>query len=413
MIGGVIVNALIFLLSIKEAGIDMTKKYPIGAFIVGASVTPITFASGIFLQEATYSNLGTAGAGDGVYIESATSIWTNPAVMSHIEDELTTVTGTLLNLEINYYDDGNGRDGKSSSTLPVAGFFHVIDLGNDFKAGLALGSLGGATLDYGNEWRGRAQLTDVALLTYQFNPTLSYRVNEQWSVAGGVQVNYAFLQGNTASIELDTSTSWAFGYNIGTVVQATEKLKLGLSYRSELTHEFEGDVYTQRASGTYKTSLPSPAISDLSVSYQLSPQLSLMSSIQNHHWSAMESTDINMTIGNQLIPYTIDRDWDDVWRVSLGGEYQLHQGWSLKAGYAYESSPLDDPSKQSPDLPVGEQHRYSIGLSKKFDESKLDIYYELADFGKIDIKQESMRELFSLNGHFTGTVHFIGAAYTF
>jgi long-chain fatty acid transport protein len=125
----------------------MTKKYPFWALIVGASVTPITFASGIFLQEATYANLGAVGAGDGVYTESATSIWTNPAVMSHIDDELTTITGTLLNLEINYYDDGDGPNGRSSSTLPVAGVFHIIDLGNELKAGIALGSLGGATLD--------------------------------------------------------------------------------------------------------------------------------------------------------------------------------------------------------------------------------------------------------------------------
>ncbi|CAE6911893.1 Outer membrane protein transport protein (OMPP1/FadL/TodX) [Vibrio sp. B1FIG11] len=391
----------------------MTKKYPFWALIVGASVTPITFASGIFLQEATYANLGAVGAGDGVYTESATSTWTNPAVMSHIDDELTTITGTLLNLEINYYDDGDGPNGRSSSTLPVAGVFHIIDLGNDLKAGIALGSLGGATLDYGEDWQGSFQLTDVALLTYQFNPTLSYKVNDLWSVAGGVQVNYAFLQGNTSSIELDTSTSWAFGYNIGTVVQATDKLRLGLSYRSELNHEFEGDVHTNLAYGTYTTSLPSPAITDLSVSYQFTPQFSLMSSIQNHHWSAMESTDIDMRIGDQFIPYSIERDWDDVWRISLGGEYKLHQGWSFKAGYAYESSPLDDPSKQSPDLPVGEQHRYSIGVSKQFDESRLDIYYEYADFGEIDIDQESMREPIALNGHFTGTVHFVGAAYTF
>ena len=391
----------------------MTKKHPLWILILGGGVTPIAFASGIFLQEATYANLGTAGAGDGVYLDSAASIWTNPAVMSHIEGELTTISGTLLNLDVNYHDDGNGQGGNSNSTLPVAGVFHVVDLGNDLKAGVALGSLGGATLDYGDEWQGSAQLTDVALLTYQFNPTLSYKLNARWSIAGGVQANYAFLQGNTSGIELDTSTSWAFGYNIGTVVQATEKLRLGLSYRSELEHEFEGDVYTQLASGTYNTSLPSPAISDFSLSYQLTPRLSFMSSIQNHHWSTMESTDIDMEVGKHLIPYSIARDWDDVWRVSVGGENKFRKGWSLKVGYAYESSPLDDPSKQSPDLPVGEQHRYSIGISKEFDDSKLDLYYEYADFGEMDIDQESKPDLLALNGHFTGTVHFIGMAYTF
>ncbi|MEZ9864025.1 hypothetical protein BCU83_18455 [Vibrio breoganii] len=160
----------------------MAKTIPLVVAVTTFGAATLAQASGVFLQEATYANLGTAGAGDGVYTEAATSIWTNPAVMSHMDQELTSLTGTLLNLDIEYNDSGDGQGGNANSTLPVVGFFQVIDLENRYKVGLAFGSIGGATLDYGDEWAGKDQLTDVALLTYQFNPSLSYSINEQWSI---------------------------------------------------------------------------------------------------------------------------------------------------------------------------------------------------------------------------------------
>ena len=376
-------------------------------------MTAFAHASGTFLQEATYANLGTAGAGDGVYTDTATSIWTNPAIMSHMKTEQTTVTGTLLNLDISYTDTGSKPGASSNSTLPTAGFFHVIDLENDFKVGLAFGSPGGASLDYGQEWAGNRQLTDVALLTYQFNPSVSYSVNDKWSIAAGAQIDYAVLEGNTSALNLGKASDWAFGFNLGTVYQATDKLRLGASYRSEINHKFEADLGTPLNQGSYRTSLPSAAITDLSAAYQVSERLTLMSSIQHHNWSTMTSTDIDIHLPNYNDIYSIQRDWQDVWRISVGSEYALSSTWSLKVGYAYETSPLDDPSKLSPDLPVGEQHRYSIGFGKKLDDGRIDFYYQYADFGDMDIAQTPQGSPIGLNGTFTGNVHFIGASYTY
>ncbi|WP_117232702.1 OmpP1/FadL family transporter [Vibrio maerlii] len=396
----------------------MLKQSSTLAVLATLGLASSAHASGFFLQEAAYANLGTAGAGDGVYTDSSAAIWTNPAVMSHMDSELTTISGTLLNLDIDYYDEAGNHNTNTNSTLPVVSFFHVEQLNEDLKLGLAFSSPGGATLDYGSDWDGASQLTDVALLTYQFNPSLSYKINDQWSVAAGAQINYAFLQGNTSVLELDTATDWAFGYNLGVMYQATEKLRLGLSYRSELNHEFESDLYAGENQRNYSTELPAAAISDLSASYQLTDKLALLASVQQHHWSSMEETRIDISGGSGgPFPYTIDREWDDVWKFAGGAEYQLTSSWSVKAGYSYETSPLDDPANQSPDLPVGEQHRYSIGVSKQFEDSRLDVYYQYSDFGEMDIEQTAkggiLRPSLELDGHFTGAVHFIGASYTY
>lgn len=377
------------------------------SLVVGCSYAE---ASGFFLPEATYANLGTGGAGDGVYTGSAAAIWANPAVMPHMNDDLTTLTGSVLNLDIQY--KGLGEDGSSNSTLPIAGFFHTQQINEDLYLGLALGSLGGATIDYGTDWQGAAQVSDVALLTYQINPSISYKVNPKVSVAAGLQFNYAFLQANTRGVELDSASDWAFGYNLGLVYEASESTRLGLSYRSKLEHHFESDTtVSDQYQGKYSTGLIMPNTIDASISFKGSDKLTLMGTIQWHQWSSMENTIIPMEFQRVDPIYVIDRQWDDVWHLGLGGEYDVGNKWALKLGYSYETSPLDNPALQTPELPVGEQHRYSIGVSRTWDDQSFDIYYQYTDLGDIDIDQS--KYIAPLSGKFTGSVHFIGMGYTF
>lgn len=391
----------------------MAKIKSVVIGVLGMVCIPATYASGFFLQEASYANLGAAGAGDGVYTQSAASAWTNPAVMSHMDEPITTLSGTLLNLNMDYYDENGSLNTSSNSTLPVASFYHVTELYSGLKAGLLFSSPGGATLDYGSDWNGAAQLADVSLLTYQFNPTLSFDINEQLSFGVGMQANYAYLEGNTSSLSLEGATDWAVGFNVGTVYQVNEDLRIGASYRSDLEHDFASDVSSENRQGEYKTVLPFAAITDVSAAYDVSDKLTLLGSVQHHDWSKMNSTDIDIHMAERSGTYQIERDWDDVWRLSLGADYQLSNHWRVKLGYAYESSPLDNAANQSPDLPVGEQHRYSIGFSKQFESSQFDIYYQYSDFGDMDIAQQRTLDQTELHGSFTGSVHFIGAAYSF
>ncbi len=251
---------------------------------------------------------------------------------------------------------------------------------------MAATSRGGATLDYGKSRDGAALLTDITLLTYQINPTLGYRVNERLSVAAGVQLDMAYFGQNSTNLELEGGESFTIGYNLGVMYRATDKLDVGLSYRSKVEHEFdsEANLYKTDQSemfprGNYQVAVSLPAIADLSARYQLNQKLALMTSIQWHQWSDWQKTDIHL----KNVSPSITREFDDVWHYAIGSEYALSEQWSMKVGYSYETSPLSNPEYQSPDLPVGDQHRYSIGFAKQF------------------------------SGSYQGNVHFIGAAYTY
>ncbi|MEZ8865288.1 OmpP1/FadL family transporter [Vibrio splendidus] len=393
---------------------NKTFTYSLAATAIFTSLN--AFASGLFLQEAVVANAGTTGAGDGVYTRSAAAMWTNPATMSHMGESKTTINTMAFDLEMQYQDNGDKQDGKAHSVMPSFGAFHAHQVTDKLHLGIALGAVGGSSLDYGSEWAGAALLEDITLTAMQVNPSLSYQLNDQWSVGAGVQFSWAAFQQSTSGVAGFTAkqdTDWAYGYNFGVMYTPTDKLKLGASYRSKLEHEFNNEL-SGSAFNSLSTDLALPEIVDLSASYALNSQLDLLASIQFHRWSEWDEIVLDFGVTDRDgIP--IKRDWDDVWKFAVGADYQLNSDWRLKAGFSYETSPQDDPSMQWVDLPVGEQYRYSMGASTYWDDILIDVFYEYADLGSVDMNRDLQGPLGTnlLNGSFDGRIHFVGVSATF
>ncbi|WP_139685539.1 OmpP1/FadL family transporter [Vibrio tasmaniensis] len=395
---------------------NKTFTYSLAATAIFTSLN--AFASGLFLQEAVIANAGTTGAGDGVYSRSAAAMWTNPATMSHMGESKTTINTMAFDLEMKYQDnqDSSG-DGKGHSVLPSFGAFHAHQVTDQLHLGIALGAVGGSSLDYGSDWAGAALLEEITLTAMQVNPSLSYKLNDQWSVGAGIQLSWAALQQSSSLFIAKQDTDWAYGYNLGVMYTPTEKLKLGASYRSKLEHEFNNDVNVLTGGKrSLNTGIDVPELVDVSASYELNSQLDLLASIQFHRWSQWDNTVLDLGTnenGDFPISRTLQRDWDDVWKFAIGADYQLNSDWRLKAGFSYETSPQDDPSMQWVDLPVGEQYRYSVGASTYWDDILIDVFYEYADLGSVDMDRDGPKGRNLLNGSFDGRIHFVGVSATF
>lgn len=363
-------------------------------------------ASGIFLQEAVIANAGTAGAGDGVYTRSAAAMWTNPATMSYMGETKTNINTLVFDLEMEYTDNSNpSGDGRGHSVLPSAGAFHAHQITDKLHLGIALGAAGGSSLDYGSNWAGAALLEDITLTAMQINPALSYQVNDQLAIGAGVQLGWAAFQQTTSMLTAKQDTDWAYGYNLGVMYTPTEQLKLGLSYRSKLEHEFSNEVKGPIGGDrSLATDVALPEIVDVSASYAVNERLDLLTSVQLHRWSEWDETVLDFGAAGGV---PIKRDWDDVWKLAVGADYQLTSDWRLKAGFSYESSPQDDPSMQWVDVPVGEQYRYSVGASTYWDDILIDVFYEYADFGSVEMERAGV------DGTFDGRIHFVGISATF
>ncbi|MFA0567856.1 OmpP1/FadL family transporter [Vibrio gallaecicus] len=367
-------------------------------------------ASGIFLQEAVIANAGTAGAGDGVYTQSAAAMWVNPATMSHMGNSLTTFNTLAFDIEMKYQDSANDN-GEASTFMPSAGAFHAHQISDKVHLGLALGAVGGSSLSYGTDWAGGGLLDSITLTAMQLNPSLSYQLSEQWSFGAGAQISWAALEQSTDLVTAKQDTDWAYGFNLGMMYRHNETWSVGASYRSKLEHDFKMKVKTSLPTSVLnnlKTDIIVPEIVDISGSYAYTERLNLLASVQFHRWSQWDATnlDLESSIGSG-VGAEIERDWDDVWKFALGADYVLNSDWRLKAGVSYETSPQDDPTKQWVDLPVGEQYRYSVGASTQWDHITVDMFYEYADLGSLDMNRRGV------DGSFDGRIHFVGMSFSF
>ncbi|CDT00286.1 Long-chain fatty acid transport protein [Vibrio coralliirubri] len=391
-----------------SALMNKTFTYSLAATAIFTSLN--AFASGLFLQEAVVANAGTTGAGDGVYTRSAAAMWTNPATMSHMGESKTTINTMAFDLEMKYQDNLDSSDnGKAHSVMPSFGAFHAHQVTDKLHLGIALGAVGGSSLDYGSEWAGAELLEDITLTAMQVNPSLSYQLNDQWSVGAGIQLSWAALQQSSSVFTAKQDTDWAYGYNLGVMFTPSDKLKLGASYRSKLEHEFNNELRgIEDLSNSLAMDLALPEIVDISASYALNPKLDLLASVQLHRWSEWDTTVLDFGVaGSPISGVPLERDWDDVWKFAVGADYQLNSDWRLKAGFSYETSPQDDPTMQYVDLPVGEQYRYSVGASTYWDDILIDVFYEYADLGSVDMDR------FMVDGSFDGRIHFVGVSATF
>ncbi len=83
------------------------------------------------------------------------------------------------------------------------------------------------------------------------------------------------------------------------------------------------------------------------------------------------------TISGQLSnSNTIKPKWRDTYKVALGGSYQLSEPLQLRAGVAFDKSPVKNAKTRMHTMPDGNRMWYSVGLKYDFKKGhSLDMAY--------------------------------------
>ncbi|MGR6831665.1 OmpP1/FadL family transporter [Aliivibrio wodanis] len=386
-------------------------------------------AAGTLIQEMSKMTVSTAGAGSAVLAEDASVAYSNPAGMSYIEGDALSVNAAVMDLGIYYHDDADSsRDsGNAGGIQPYGSIYYVHQLNDDVHLGMSVSAQGGSALNYGTDYAGALTLNDLKLSVIQFNPSVSYQVNDKLSIGGGLQIDYAsFEEGllyGQGNIETD---SWTLGYNLGLMYQIDENNRLGVAYRSRMDHDLTGNVSSSAfsvpinkipRSRISKPEIPKvdiPAMSgqaglnvlnprqiEVSGLHQLTNPLSLVWSVGFEQWSDNDATTVSITDNDKLVQ--IERNFEDVWTTAIGARYQLTSRLRLESGIGYASSPLDDPESQGLDLPVDTQHRYSVGATYQWTkDTSFNAYYSYVDYGDPEINNSGVTGQFDNSNQFIG-----------
>ncbi|MEA2111805.1 MAG: outer membrane protein transport protein [Campylobacterota bacterium] len=300
---------------------------------------------------------------------TADAAYFNPANMvfmddgQHVEQVLTyirlseqTFTGTVPNPDGSLNSDGAV---SASEDFFSPSLHYVSPMFGDTRFGLSIVAPAGLT----KRWEEQPAMTyanKFSLLVVELNPSVAYKVSENFSIAGGARLVYSegiVMSASLASRNME-GDSFDFGYNLALSYRPMPELKLAATYRSnvDLTEEGSATIYFPDSgdysgnvhySGGATVSVPVPATLNLAVAYTFDTDTTVEFVYERAMWSSYETLDFNYESSlGPLDPKFADpiaKDWSDVsaYRIGVTQEYD---GWTGMAGIAYDESPVPQES---------------------------------------------------------------------
>ncbi len=359
--------------------------------IIALSVvtSSLLVAGGYKIPEQSLNSMA-LGAAYIAHTTDADTAYFNPANMSFLDPSVNYVeTGlTLAHLPSNTYDGvqyipGVGAvsaSGKSKvENLPIPYFHYVSPAMGDWRFGMSMTSPAGLT----KRWESRVQKTfaeEFTLQNVELNPVVSYKVNDTFSVGGGLRLVYSmgkvYSDGNDMGIpykrEMEGDTL-EFGYNLALAWKPTSDISVGITYRSniDLDEEGEANLYFGDVGQQYDAavSVPLPAALNIGISKTWDDTLTVEFVYERTFWSAYETLDFEY--GSDIQPGLVGsfddpkaKDWEDTNTFRLGVTYEMNDQLTLMGGYAYDETPI--PAKTlSYELPDSDAHIFSGGFKYK------------------------------------------------
>ncbi|GKT12470.1 MAG: long-chain fatty acid transport protein [Thiomicrorhabdus sp.] len=371
--------------------------------------SPAIFASGFALIEQSASGQGLSYAGAAANAEDASIMWFNPAGLSELNVSQTVVGGHFISPHAAFTNDGSeianagglngpitGSDDNGSTVGFVPNLYWKGEVsGHDI--GLGINVPFGQHISYDPTWVGRYHATQTNLKALNINSAVSKSVGEKLKFGFGLNAQHVDLEmqnkvdnrlaGDFVSGDGNaklTASSWAFGYNFGLLYKPAESTNLGLSYRSSITHFASGyadytnvtnaGALTNVVDATLESTVTVPGSASLSLNHAMNPKFQLLADATWTQWS--DYKELVIDFHSLQADGNTRQDFKDSWRVSLGGIYQLNKSLKLRAGVAFDQTPVSDPKNRSPRTPDGDRKWLSAGLGYKLTPNiNLDLAY--------------------------------------
>lgn len=368
--------------------------------ITSSLLNQTTFAAALQFYELGTPIIGTAGVGQAAVASDASTAYFNPAGMGLLRQSQLMLGSQLMAPNIKFTKNDlttiTGDNGSKAGTLtPGMNVYYVYRFSPCLKFGISMTSPYGGSLNYTDGWVGRFIVQDVTFYTINLNPSVAYRINNWASIGGGVAIEYMNLQ-QTVAIPLIPFidgqanikvSNYAPGFNLGVMLTPNQSTKIGIAYRSKITHDLHGQTTFLRLAATPNTStkmvMPQNVI--MSVAQELGCQLTLLGELGWSNWSTMRNS--ITTIDNFTLVTPLN--WKNTYRVGLGLQYKGIHNILLQTGVSYDSSPTTS-TERLPDLPMDKQVRVGAGvIYSPMNAVKIGASYEYMNFGKANINNTS------------------------
>jgi long-chain fatty acid transport protein len=339
---------------------------------------------------------------------------------------------------------GTATSGYVPDAVAAPSFYLSKKVNDRWTMGLGVFVPYGAKLDFGNTWTGRYALTDMKMEAVTLNPSASFKLNEHHAFGAGIDAEHmsaalgqavdvpgtiaalstaagaaqgaalarqiVALGGNPALLRAvndghgsNDVKDWGLGFNLGYMYTLEASTRFGLSYRSSILHKLRGstvwDFSTVTSDAVVNNVLAAASRRTNSAALIVVRTPETLSANVFHQfdakWTGM--ADLTWTRSNRMADLNIEfpgtgegaevirQQWKNTVRVALGGNYAYSDRLTLRAGLAYDQSPVKSELAH-PALPDGDRTQYAVGANWKLDpHSSMDLAYSYVDMKDVNV----------------------------
>ena len=357
--------------------------------------------------------------------DSALTAGSNPAGIARLE-------GRAYDGEIMWFssesewnsaftEEGIQYNSKDSSDVVVPRVAYVRPINDDFVFSFTF--LGAAfSDDFGDDWAGRYFIVEYESIYASAFPSVAYRINEDFSVAGSVTITYASFEQERAILNIADpgfgdgrstleADSTEFGFGLSTLYEISDRTRLGLTYQSDIEPSRDADASFRNLGPNTSALMERLGILDADVTLESAIPQSVLAGLyhefDNGHALTLDIAWLDFS-EFRLSEYYFDgqalaeseMDYDDIFGVAASYTFPLSNRWSLGVGGGITNEMVDDDDRT---IILRLDAVWTFGLAAEYqwsDERTVRAALSYISVGDAPVETEEIPGLGSLEGEF-------------
>lgn len=293
----------------------------------------------------------------------ASSVYYNPASLVLLPHKQLVVGGGYVTINLNVLEnspsDIKAQSSSISNTvnrLPM--FFLSVPFGQYFILGFGALYPFMGNQDFPDSSQVRYLSTYESLSSLDLTPTLSYKLTEQLTIGGGVDLEQikVMLDFALPSSALDIPLinnlkSRGVGWHGGMLFKPKRGTTIGLAYHSPVAFDLTGTSVLETSTPLLSTNLNTktslPGNSVLTIDQFLNKQWGIIGTMRYTQWSVIKSLTLynlayikqNQKMILSAAAYTYNLK--DTWTFQLGTHYTPNDQFTAKAALTYDDEPIN------------------------------------------------------------------------
>lgn len=327
------------------------------------------YAWGLYIPLMNASDLGEERAGGAAFAGDASTNYSNPAGIFHVNHEQLVFVGSGVTSYIRFFGTMTNpgalglapiRQPDTASTVVqgiIPAFHYIKPINDKWAFGFSTVSPYGLGLSYPADSMVRYDVIYAYDASLDISPSIAYKVNPQLSVAIGPDLLYFGIKSKAASRTqpltasdsyiTNQATSLTPGWHAGILYFITPATRVGLAYHSQMITHLKGTskFYTMgglfiptgvNASYNLKATIPLASLTTLSVYHDVTHRWAVMGSLEFMNWGVYNYDHVyNEATPFGTVNFIAPRKLQNTWLYDAGTSYQVTDKWLVRTGISY------------------------------------------------------------------------------